>query len=65
MINFIIGFVVAWTLCGIILYAADRRGDIILWDDLITYLLLLPITLFILLIEYISKIKRKENKNVS
>ena len=62
MTNFIIGFVVAWALCGIILYAADKRGDIVLWDDLITYLLLLPIILFILLIEYINEIKRKEKR---
>jgi hypothetical protein len=62
MINFIIGFVVAWALCGIILYAEDKRGDIVLWDDLITYLLLLPIILFILLIEYINEIKRKEKR---
>lgn len=60
MINFIIGFVVAWFLFGIILFAANEKGDIVLWDDFITYFLLLPITPFILLIMYIDKIKRKK-----
>ncbi len=60
MINFIIGFVVAWVLLSIILFAADERGDIILWDDLTTYFLLLPLIPFILLSMYINKIKRKE-----
>lgn len=60
MINFIIGFVVAWVLFGIVLFMADNKGDIVLWDDFTTYFLLLPIIPFILLIMYIDKIKRKE-----
>lgn len=59
MINFIIGFVVAQILFGIILFAADERGDIILWDDLTTYSLLLPLIPFILLSMFIKKIKEK------
>jgi hypothetical protein len=59
MVNFIIGFVVAWILLGTILFAADEKGDIILWDDLTTYFLLLPLIPFILLSMFIKKIKRK------
>ena len=59
MINFIIGFVVAWILLGIILFAANEKGDIILWDDLTTYFLLLPLIPFILLSMFIKKNKRK------
>lgn len=62
MVNFIIGFVVAWILLGIILFAADKKGDIVLWDDLTTYFLLLPLIPLLLLSMYIDKIKRKEKR---
>ena len=61
MINFIIGFVVAWILFGLVVSISDATGgNISLWDGFETYLILLPIIPLLLLSIYINKKRRKE-----
>ena len=63
MINFIIGFVVAWVLFALVVSISDAiGGSISLWDGFETYLILLPIIPLLLLSMYIDKIKRKEKR---
>ena len=59
MVNFIIGFIIAWILFAIIIFVSNLlNGSVLLWDGFETYLILLPILPIIILIEYIKN-KRK------
>lgn len=62
MINFIIGFVVAWVLFALVVSISDAiGGSVSLWDGFETYLILFPIIPLLLLSMYIDK-KRRQKK---
>ena len=62
MINFIIGFVVAWVLFALVVSITDAiGGSVSLWDGFETYLILFPIIPLLLLSMYIDK-KRRQKK---
>lgn len=62
MVNFIIGFIVAWVLFALIISISDAiGGSISLWDGFETYLILFPIIPLLLLSMYIDK-KRRQKK---
>lgn len=60
MVNFIIGFIAAWILFGIVMLIGEEvTGDIAIFDGFTTYFLLLPLVPLSLLIKLIRTIKEK------